>query len=440
MAVIFCGAGKGNMEHIVIIGNGIAGITCARYIRKNSDKKITVVSGESEFFFSRTALMYVYMGHMKWDHLKPYEDWFWKKNRINLKKAWVEKIDFQQKKLHFSSEETLNYDKLVLATGSVYNKFGWEGEDLRGVQGLVSKQDLELLEENTKNCRKAVIVGGGLIGVELAEMLRTRKIDVTILVREKAFWNNVLPLPDAQFISAHIRSHHVEVRHQTEVEEILSDEDAKVRGVVTKEGEEISCELVGLSAGVRPNIDFLKESALETDLGILVDRKLKTNIPDVYAIGDCVQHRELVGLRSPVEAVWYTGRIMGETLAKTLTGNPTAYQPGNWFNSAKFFDIEYQTYGHVWAEPGKDEVHFNWQHQDKTKAITIAFNRLDNRFLGINTFGIRMRHKVFDRWLNEKRSIDFVLGHLREANFDPEFYDRHEKEIFRSFKQNLQQV
>lgn len=428
------------MEHVVIIGNGISGITCARHIRKNSDKNITVISGESEYFFSRTALMYVYMGHMKWDHLKPYEDWFWKKNHIDLKKAWVARIDFDQKTIYFASEETLKYDKLVLATGSVYNKFGWEGENLKGVQGLVTKQDLELLEENTRNCRKAVIVGGGLIGVEMAEMLRTRKIDVTILVREKAFWNNVLPLPDAQLVSEHIKSHDVEVRHQSELFKIFSDDNGMVRGILTKKGEEIPCELVGLCAGVRPNIDFLKETALETGFGILVDRNLKTNIPDVYAIGDCVQHREPIGLRQSVEAVWYTGRIMGETLAQTLTGNPSEYHPGNWFNSAKFFDIEYQTYGHVMAEPQNEERYFTWQHSDQTKAITIAYNSADNVFLGINTFGIRMRHEVFDRWLNEKRSIDFVLSNLREANFDPEFYDTYEKQIFRSFKENLEQV
>ncbi|HET7361050.1 MAG TPA: FAD/NAD(P)-binding oxidoreductase, partial [Salinimicrobium sp.] len=69
-----------NQEHIVIIGNGIAGITAARYIRKLSEKKITVISAESEYFFARTALMYVFMGHMRWRDIKPYEDWFWKKN------------------------------------------------------------------------------------------------------------------------------------------------------------------------------------------------------------------------------------------------------------------------------------------------------------------------------------------------------------------------
>lgn len=77
---------------IVIIGNGAAGITTARYIRKMSDHEILVISSESEHFFSRTALMYIYMGHMKYEHTKPYEDWFWKKNRIDLKQAHIETI------------------------------------------------------------------------------------------------------------------------------------------------------------------------------------------------------------------------------------------------------------------------------------------------------------------------------------------------------------
>ena len=428
------------MEHIVIIGNGISGITAARYIRKNSDCRITVISGESDYFFSRTALMYVYMGHMKWDHLKPYEDWFWEKNRIELKKAWVEQIDFQKKKLRFSAGESLEYDKLVIATGSVYNKFGWKGQDLKGVQGLVTKQDLIELEENTPYTKKAVIIGGGLIGVELAEMLKTRKIEVTFLVREKAFWSSILPLPDAKLISDHIRAHGVDLRHNIELEEIIPDENGRVKAVRTNDGEEIECQLVGLCAGVRPNIDFLKDSDLEIDKGVLVNEFLETNIPDVYAIGDCAQQRNTIGLRKPVEAVWYTGRIMGETLARTLTGDRTAYQPGNWFNSAKFFDIEFQTYGWVWAKPKEYEQHFHWEHDDGLKAITISYNKETKEFLGINTFGIRMRQEVFDLWLNEHRRIDYVLANLKIANFDPEFYENHEQEIFRSFKNNLQEA
>lgn len=426
------------MEHIVIIGNGIAGITAARHIRKLSDKKISIVSAETHHFFSRTALMYIYMGHMRWRDIEPYEPWFWEKNRLELKKEYVENVDTDTKTLHFKGGGTLTYDKLIIASGSVTNTFGWEGLELNGVQGLVAKQDLEKLEKNAPNnkiCPRAVIVGGGLIGVEMAEMLRTRDIEVTMLVREDGFWSNVLPKHDAEMISRHIVSNGVDLRLNSELDKILDDGNGNVRAVLTKDGEEIPCSVVGITTGVKPQISFLQHSKIETDKGILVNRKLETNIEDVYAIGDCAQQREPIGNRPPVEAVWYTGRMMGETVAQTICGKPLEYKPGNWFNSAKFFDIEYQTYGWVFSESKlKDyETQFHWKCASDLRCVTISYNKNSNEFLGINTFGIRMKHEVFDKWLNEKRSVEYVIENLKQANFDPEFYRKYEKVIHSKF-------
>lgn len=426
------------MDRIVIIGNGIAGITAARHIRKQSDKEILIISDESDHFFSRTALMYVYMGHMRWKDLKPYEDWFWSKNRLQLKRGRVTHLEPGEKQIHLKDGERISYDSLILATGSVTNTFGWPGLELDGVLGLVHKQDLEALEQWAPNkdvCPRAVIVGGGLIGVELAEMLHTRGIAVTFLVREPAFWTNVLPDPEAGMISRHIRSHGIDLRHEANLDKILGDEHGRVRAVLTKEGEEIPCNLVGITTGVRPNIDWLKNSELETDKGILVDRQLRTNLDSIYAIGDCAQQRDPVGLRPAVEAVWYTGRIMGETVARTICGYPTSYQPGPWFNSAKFFDIEYQTYGWVYPRHRKRdfEEQFHWKHPDDTKSITISFHRDTRQFLGINTFGIRLRHPLMDKWLREGRKVEDVLSQLKDANFDPEFYARYEADIISAY-------
>lgn len=432
------------MEHIVIIGNGISGVTTARHIRKLSDKKITIVSAETDYFFSRTALMYVYMGHMKFEHTQPYENWFWKKNRINLKKGYVNTIDTNSKTLHFAEGDTMQYDKLVIATGSKPNKFGWPGQDLDGVMGMYHKQDLENLEKHAPNnqvCKRAVIVGGGLIGIELAEMLNSRSIPVTFLVRESSFWNGVLPDGESAMINRHIKNHHIDLRLSTNLKEIKSDENGRVKSVIIEEtGEEIPCNVVGLTAGVSPNIDFIKDSDIETGRGVKVNRYLETNIPDVYAIGDCAEQHEAIGSRRPIEAVWYTGRMMGETLAQTICGNRIEYKPGHWFNSAKFMDIEYQTYGWVFGAKGRPEYeqHFHWKHDDDTKCITVAFNKNTNEFLGINTFGIRMRHETFDKWLTEKRDVDYVMNHLAEANFDPEFYSKFESEILAAYNNQLQ--
>lgn len=427
------------MEHIVIIGNGISGVTAARHIRKLSDKKITIISAETKYFFSRTALMYVYMGHMKFEHTKPYEDWFWKKNRIDLKSGFIETINHDSKELVFSTGEQMSYDTLILAVGSQPNKFGWPGQDLDGVQGLYFKQDLDKLElyaPNNKICKRAVIVGGGLIGIELAEMLLTRDIPVTFLIREDSFWDIVLPEGESNMINRHIKNHHIDLKLGSNLKEILSDENGKVKAVVVADtGEIIPCDLVGLTAGVSPNISFLKDSGIELGIGIKVNRFLETNIKDVYAIGDCAEQQEPAGNHRPIEAVWYTGRMMGETIAQTICGNRIEYKPGHWYNSAKFLDIEYQTYGWVHGNIGRPdyEAHFHWKHQDDIKCITIAYHKDTREFLGINNFGVRMRHEVFDRWLTEKRSVDYVIDHLSEANFDPEFYKKHESEIRYAF-------
>ncbi|MFT7158755.1 MAG: NADPH-dependent 2,4-dienoyl-CoA reductase/sulfur reductase-like enzyme, partial [Parvicella sp.] len=266
-------------EKIVIIGNGISGVTCARYIRKFSDHEILIISKETPYFFSRTALMYVYMGHMKFEHTQPYENYFWEKNRIDLKQDLVTEVDTDNKSLALKSGEKISYDRLILATGSKPNKFGWPGQDIPGVQGLYSKQDLDVLEETTKNgIERAVIIGGGLIGIEMAEMLLSRNYPVTFLVREDKFWGNVLPAEESEMIMRHMREHHIDIRLNTELKEVKAGDDGKAKSIITNYGEEIDCQVVGLTAGVSPNIDFLNSSKIELKRGILVDKHLQTNI------------------------------------------------------------------------------------------------------------------------------------------------------------------
>ena len=373
--------------------------------------------------------MYIYMGHMQYAHTKPYEDFFWDKNRIVLKKARVSSVDFETSELHFEDGEKMVYDDLILATGSQPNKFGWPGQDLKGVQGLYSFQDLETMERDTNGIAHAVIVGGGLIGIEMAEMLASRRIHVTFLVREEGFWNNVLPKEESDMVTRHIREHHIDLKLGTELKEICSDEHGRVRGVTTSNGEEIPCQFVGLTVGVSPNIGFLKNTDLETDRGILVDRYLRTNIPNVYALRDCAQQREALPNRSAIEQVWYTGKMMGETVAATICGLATEYRPGVWFNSAKFFDIEYQTYGCVPSKLHDDEESLWWQHANGKQGLRIVFHKQTKAVLGFNAMGIRLRHMVCDSWIRESAQLDVVLRDLHKADFNPEFSANFAKEV-----------
>ena len=426
------------MKHIVIVGNGVSGITAARHIRKRSDDRITVISGETDHFFSRTALMYIYMGHQQYAHTKPYEDYFWKKNRIDLVRAWVAHVETGTKQVELDSGQRIGYDVLLIATGSKSNFFGWPGQELQGVQGLYSYQDLEQMEVSTKGIERAVVVGGGLIGVEMAEMLHSRGIHVTFLVREQQFWGNILPKGEADLIGRHIRQQGIDLRLGEELKELIG-ENGKVNSATTVKGEKLPAQFVGITVGVSPNVAWLKDSGIATDRGVLVNKYFETNVPDVYAIGDCAQfHEHPDPDRRNIEQVWYTGRMMGETVARTVCGERTAYGPGPWFNSAKFFDIEYHTYGWVRAQQRESEDGFYWEHEDGRICCRIVWDKSSRRFVGINAFGFRLRHEVFDRWLRGAATVDHVVEHMAEAHFDPEFGRMFERAIQRSFTTTAQ--
>ncbi|MEO6038576.1 MAG: FAD-dependent oxidoreductase [Saprospiraceae bacterium] len=426
--------------HIVILGNGISGITAARHIRKRSDHAITIISDEADFFFSRTALMYVYMGHLRFRDTQPYEDWFWEKNRIQLRRARVERIDFQAKELIIADGENVRYDRLLLAVGSKSNKFGWPGQDLDGVRGLYSKQDLEAMENHPISREKradarAVVVGGGLIGIEMVEMFHSRHIPVSFLVRENDFWNNILPPEESAMVTRHLREHHIDLRLGTELKEILPTENGQVKAVQTSQGDTISCGYVGLAVGVSPNVDFLKSGDLEINKGILVNEYLETNQPDVYAIGDCAELRNPPPGRRAIEAVWYVGRIMGETVAHTVCDQRTRYNPGIWFNSAKFFDIEYQTYGDIRAQLAEGQATLYWEHPDGKKSIRINYETGSGKVVGFNLMGVRYRQEVCDKWIASGATLETVLPNLGLANFDPEFYPQHEAALVQHYNQ-----
>ena len=423
-------------KKVVIIGNGIAGITTAIELRKLTDFEISVVSDESDFFFSRTALMYVFMGHMKFEHTQPYENSFWKKNKISLVNGRAKEVLPEKNTVSLENGDKLDYDYLVIATGSKPNKYNWPGQNLEGVSALYHKQDLEYLEKYSSKIKKAVVVGGGLIGVELAEMLHSRGIQVTFLVRENSFWSMVLSENEGRMLEKHILEHGINLKLNAELKEINGTE--AVESVITSTGETIECQFVGLTVGVSPNVGFLQNSSLKINKGILVNEYLQTNVPNIFAIGDCAEIQQPQDGRRPIEAVWYTGKIMGQTLAKTLNGQNTAYHPGHWFNSAKFFDIEYQTYGLAPAKLSDNQEEFYWEKENK--AVRIVFNKVNQVFEGINTFGIRMRQDFFEKVLDRKESVSFVIKNLEKANFDPEFFKKFEKEMKQEFSMQITQI
>lgn len=408
--------------HLVIIGNGISGITAARFVRKRDARaRITVISDETDFFYARTALMYVYMGQLRLEDTKPYEDRFWSENRITCVRDRVEAVAPDAKRVSLRSGRTIDYDVLVVATGSKTAYYEWPGQELEGVQGLYGVPDLEQMERSTRGVRRAVVVGGGLVGIEMAEMLHSRDIPVTFLVREAAYMDYLLPAEESGLVRREIERHGIDLRLGTELAAVLPDDAGRARAVVTTDGEEIPCEFVGIATGVRPNVDFLRGSEIDVNRGVVVNEYFETSCPGVYAVGDCAEIVPGGGEQGRVEQLWYTGRRHGKLVAETICGDRQPYRPAVFYNSAKFFTVEYQTYGVVSPRLPAGHDTFVWEDPRHPRLLRMQFEKESRRVVGFNVLGTRYRHEVCASWIRAGRTVEYVLAHLGEANFDPEF-------------------
>jgi NADPH-dependent 2,4-dienoyl-CoA reductase/sulfur reductase-like enzyme len=424
--------------HIVIIGNGISGVSVAKSLREYSDAEITIVSSESISFFSRPALMYVFMGKMRFKDILPLPSDYWVKNKIKQVYGAAKEIDTENQKIILDNGSVLSYDKLVLALGSQPKSLGLGEFNLEGIQGFYSLQDVEKLQDSSKKIKYASIIGGGLIGVELAEMFVSRGISFTFWVREKWFGSNFLPQEEAEMVTNHLISKNINIKFEREIIGFEADDSNMVKSVELQSGEKVDSDLVCVCIGVEPKVDWLKSTEVQTKAGVLVNAHLQTNMSSIYAVGDCVECINPVHGRKSIETLWYTGRLMGEYLGKNiLHENPPPYEPGIYFNSAKFFDVEYQIYGDVPTSFSESYGTVFWKHPTNYKSIRLVFNATNDEFIGCCVLGIRFRQEVCEKWIKEKWKISEVLPLLSEANFDSEFSTRYERELLNVYNNTV---
>ncbi|MBP9193164.1 MAG: FAD-dependent oxidoreductase [Saprospiraceae bacterium] len=406
-------------QNIIIIGNGVAGATAALGIRKRSQASITIISDETDFPYARTALMYMFMGQLTLPQTHLYPPHLWKEKNINLIKARVVGLDRGAKTIDLDQGSKLSYDQLILATGSKPIIPNCAGIDLPGVCSLYHIDDLNKIEKHlNSHIKNAVIIGGGLIGVELAEMLFSRGIKVGFVIREASYWANVLPKEESEMVTRHLIERGVTILPNEELSAITGDQHTT--GVICKSGKNISCDFVGITIGVCPNVSIFSKTGLSLNQGILTDSFLRTNDSNIYAIGDCAELTSPAENRKSIEAVWYTARKMGEVVAANICGENKIYEQGHWYNSAKFFDLEYQVYGYV---PKIVETPYKYhylQFTDCQKSIRIVYHE-EGHVVGFLSMGIRLRQNICESWINEKTQIKEVLQNFDKANFDPEF-------------------
>ena len=419
--------------HYVILGNGVCGMEAALALRRReAGSRITLVSEEHDHFFSRPALMYVLCGQLDLRATEPYDRGLYDRMGFERVGQRVLGLDAAERWLRLADGQRLRYDKLLLAVGSRARPAPWPGADGPGVHAFVTLADLRGLDREAKPGMRAVVIGGGLIGVEVAEVLLARGLQVVFAIRENWYFPLALDAREAALVAEHMRGHGVDVRLGVNVEELLRD-GGRLSGVRVA-GADVPADLVVSAIGVVPNTGFLETSGLALSKGgaVEVDAALRTNLPGVWAAGDCANVTWADGSRRP-EQLWYTARDQGRVAAASMLGDDAGYRRGTWYNSAKFFDMEYTTAGWV-------PVLLDWDNTplDPGPGVGAWFQRVPGRLesqrivcqgdrvVGFNMLGGRWNHEPMLEWIQERRGLDYVLAHLALAQFDEELSPRFE--------------
>jgi NADPH-dependent 2,4-dienoyl-CoA reductase/sulfur reductase-like enzyme len=400
-----------------IIGNGVAGVTAAMTLRSRDDRaEITLISGESDFFFSRTALMYAFLDKMSRRDLEPFERGQYRDLRIDLVRSWVTGLDAGARNLTLSDGRSVGFDRLLLATGSLARTPDWQGLSAvrEGAVNFVTMQDLDACERLTPSTRQAVVVGGGLIGVELLECLLHHGVQATFIVKDPWYWPAALAEAEGEMVNRHIEHHGAKLIRNRQIAGVQADSSGRVSGATLDNGDKLECQLLGICIGVAPQVEWLRKVATPPALnrGILVDSAFQTSLPGVYAAGDCAE--VAIGANRKVEQIWYSAKRQGELAALSMLGDSITYQPPLFYNSAKFFEIEYTTVGQLVG--GRQ---YYWQHPSREISVRLVTEQ--GVLTGANFLGSRWNHTVIERWVHERRTLEFTIANLRQAQFDVEF-------------------
>jgi nitrite reductase (NADH) large subunit len=289
-------------EKLVLIGNGMAGMrTIDELFKLAPDKyEITVFGAEPHGNYNRIMLSPVLAGDKTIDDIITHDiEWYERKGIKLYTNTTVKEIDRVNKLVIAEDGIIANYDKLIIATGSNPFMLPLPGRDLEGVISFRDINDVNEMIKTAKTHKKAVVIGGGLLGLEAANGLRIQGMDVTVVHRSESLMNMQLDAAAAALMQTELEATGLKFLMNHDTEALTGN--GRVEKIRFKDGTEIEADLVVMAVGVRPNIELAKASGILCERGILVDDTMQTYTPNIYAVGECVQHRTLTfGLVAPL--------------------------------------------------------------------------------------------------------------------------------------------
>ena len=314
------------MSRYVILGSGIAGFAAAETLR-NLDPiaEILMVSDDPDGFYSRPGLAYYLTGEIPEKQLFLFS----KQGKVNLNiqyiKGQVTHLDSVAHTIKTDTAGLLTYEHLLLATGASAVPLDIPGATLTGVVKVDNLEDSRLILSLARHTKTAVVVGGGVVAVELVEGLVAQGVKVHYFLRGDWFWSNVLGQAEALMVERHLTHDGVTIHHNTEIAEILG-KHGKVKGVRTTKGVVTKCDMVAVGIGVKPRMELAQAAGLKTERGILADEYLQTSNADIFVAGDVAQIFDPTSGHSSIDNLWYPGRKQGRIAAMNMTGQRQVYK------------------------------------------------------------------------------------------------------------------
>ena len=306
-------------EKIVIIGNGIAAITAIKSIREIDQESTIHLFGEEVFYpYNRVRLSKGLLSTLQEDKILLQKKEWYKDNKVNLYlDTPVVSVDTDKKAVKLSDHSLVNYTKLLIATGSHNLVPKVLGIEKPSVHTLKSLQDAWDIIDGLEDNHRIAIIGGGIQGLETAWILSQMGKEVVILHHSHRLMRKQLDEKSSEILEKAIRSCGIEIIFDTIVTEIVGDD--RVEGFKTKSGQLVPCDSLIYSIGTKPNVEFLEGAGISIDEGILVNEKMETNIPDIFAAGDVAEYdSELYGL-------WSIAIGQGKVAGYNMSGKDSSY-------------------------------------------------------------------------------------------------------------------
>ncbi|MBN1177046.1 MAG: NAD(P)/FAD-dependent oxidoreductase [Dehalococcoidales bacterium] len=348
----------------LIIGNSAGGIGAAEAIRE-VDKKgtITIVSDEPYPAYSR-PLISEYLAYpcpiekMAYRHAD-----FYDKNKIKtLFGEKVVRVNPEAHTVRLESGATLGWQKLLLATGGAPIFPDMKGNRLKGVFTFNRLDDSKAIDKFLNENRgvvRAVVIGGGLIGVSVTEALVKRNVDVTIVEMKDWVLNTILDAEAADFEAQALARANVKIITGHTAEKINSHLPGEVSGVTIDDGRVLPCQMAIIAIGVRPRLDALAGSGININRGIVIDRRMKTSAPDIYACGDVAEAHDFVYGENRLTPIWPNACEGGRVAGLNMAGKKAEYAGGTAMNSLKYFGVYIASAGMVAAPDDTFETLIN---------------------------------------------------------------------------------